>query len=200
MTAEASHPPIPNSYRLPGLPLAAGEYPGAKPDPGDAGARAKLAHFLDAGITAFIDLTATNDPLAPYDATLAAMAEELGLDVHYERLTIRDMGTCEPAHMTRILDAIATRLAEGRSVYVHCWGGVGRTGTVIGCWLVRQGASGEDALRQVQSHFETMHKSRALGRHPEGSPQTDAQRAMVRDWQRHEQGDQPTSRAGEGTT
>ena len=22
-------------------------------------------------------------------------------------------------------------------VYVHCWGGVGRTGTVVGCWLVR---------------------------------------------------------------
>jgi len=191
-------PPIPNSYRLPGLPLAAGEYPGAKPDPGDAGARAKLAHFLDAGVTAFIDLTATNDPLAPYDATLAAMAEERGMDVHYERLTIRDMDICEPAHMTRILDAIAARLAEGRYVYVHCWGGVGRTGTVIGCWLVRQGTSGDEALRQVQAHFATMHKSRALGRHPEGSPQTSAQRAMVCHWHRHERRDEPTSNAREG--
>ena len=28
---------------------------------------------------------------------------------------------------------------DGRKVYVHCWGGVGRTGTVVGCYLVRQG-------------------------------------------------------------
>lgn len=33
----------------------------------------------------------------------------------------------------RILDAIDARLEAGKSVYVHCWGGIGRTDTVAGC-------------------------------------------------------------------
>lgn len=33
-------------------------------------------------------------------------------------------------------------LAAGQTVYVHCYGGIGRTGTVVGCWLVRHGLSG----------------------------------------------------------
>ena len=179
--------PIENSYLVADLHFAAGEYPGAKPDPRDAGARAKLAQFLDAGVTAFIDLThAHDDPLAPYEPILTALKSERAVDVTYERLSIPDMDVCAPGHMTRILDAIDRRLAEGRFVYVHCWGGVGRTGTVVGCWLVRQGHDGDDALRQVQRYFSTMHKVRVLRRHPEGSPQTDAQRDMVRSWHHHE--------------
>lgn len=179
-------PPIPNSYRLPGVAIAAGEYPGDKPEPGNLAARTKLTRFLDAGVSAFIDLTSPHDPLEPYDAILAGLARERALDVSYDRLTIPDMDVCSADHMARILATIEMRLAEGRSVYVHCWGGVGRTGTVVGCWLVRQGADGDDALRQVQALFGTMHKSRVLRRHPEGSPQTEAQRAMVRTWHRHD--------------
>jgi protein-tyrosine phosphatase len=35
--------------------------------------------------------------------------------------------------MTTILDAIDESMTAGKPVYVHCWGGMGRTGTVIGC-------------------------------------------------------------------
>ena len=179
--------PIPNSYVVPGTAIAAGEYPGAKPDAGDIGARAKLAQFLDAGVTAFIDLTETRDGLAPYASILAAMATERALDVTYERLGIRDVSICPPDHMSRILGTIEARIAEGRFVYVHCWGGVGRTGTVVGCWLVRQGRDGDEALRQVQSLFDTMSPEK-VQRHRTGSPETDEQRAMVRGWHRHDGG------------
>ena len=37
------------------------------------------------------------------------------------------------------LDAIDAELAAGGLVYVHCWAGCGRTGVVVGCWLVRHG-------------------------------------------------------------
>jgi protein-tyrosine phosphatase len=40
-------------------------------------------------------------------------------------------------------------LGAGRSVYVHCWGGVGRTGTVVGCWHVSRGATADDALAAI---------------------------------------------------
>ncbi|MBK6845886.1 MAG: ADP-ribosylglycohydrolase family protein [Gemmatimonadetes bacterium] len=173
--------PIPNSYRLPGFALAAGEYPGDKPEPGNLAARTKLARFLDAGVTGFIDLTSLHDPLEPYDALLAALARERGLDVSYDRLTIPDMDVCAPDHMARILATMESRLAEGRYVYVHCWGGVGRTGTVIGCWLARHGASGDEALATVKSLFASMPAAK-LRRHPGGSPETHAQREIVRGW------------------
>lgn len=179
-------PPIENSYVIPGSTLAAGEYPGAKPDPGDVGARRKLARFLDAGFTAFVDLTQPVDPLTPYRSTLMAMAAARDIDVRHDRLGIADMGVCGTDHMTRVLDLIDARLAEGRRVYVHCWGGVGRTGMVVGCWLVRRGRSGEEALREVQALFDTMPKEKVERHRVTGSPQTDAQRAMVLGWHRYE--------------
>ena len=40
-------------------------------------------------------------------------------------------------------------LAGGRTVYLHCRGGIGRTGTVLGCYLVRQGQTAEEALASI---------------------------------------------------
>lgn len=34
-------------------------------------------------------------------------------------------------------------------VYVHCWGGIGRTGIVVGCYLVRHGITGKTALSEI---------------------------------------------------
>jgi protein-tyrosine phosphatase len=46
-----------------------------------------------------------------------------------------------------VLDAIDGALAAGGTVYVHCWGGRGRTGVIVGCWLVRHGlAAPADAV------------------------------------------------------
>lgn len=46
--------------------------------------------------------------------------------------------------MRAILDAIDR--AAGSIVYVHCWGGHGRTGTVAGCYLVRHGQDTRQSL------------------------------------------------------
>ena len=124
----------------------------------------------------------------PYAERLGELAAERGVDVSYDQLTIRDMDVCDAPHMHRVLDTIEARLAEGRTVYVHCWGGIGRTGMTIGCWLVRHGRAGDEALADVARLFATTSPAKRA-RHPEGSPQTPEQRTMVRAWAREERGD-----------
>src|SRR5206468_8750155 len=152
--------PIEDSYVVPGTRLIAGEYPGSPPGNPASDLEMKLARFLDAGVSVFVDLTGPADPLAPYQPTLRALAVRRGVEIIHERLTIRDMGVCNKQHMSRVLDTIDGYLSAGRTVYVHCWGGVGRTGTVVGCWLVRHGKTGKEALDEVARLFATMSKAK----------------------------------------
>jgi protein-tyrosine phosphatase len=79
--------------------------------------------------------------------------------------------------MRAIQDAIARALEAGEVVYVHCWGGVGRTGTVIGCHLVQNETHTGDqalaALKQLRSSTQRAHRV---------SPETSEQHDMVRGW------------------
>ncbi|NJN80266.1 MAG: hypothetical protein HC797_07245 [Anaerolineales bacterium] len=45
--------------------------------------------------------------------------------------------------MKNILDTIDNEIENGNPVYVHCWGGVGRTGITAACYLIRHGLSHE---------------------------------------------------------
>lgn len=170
-------PPIPHSYSLPGTRLHAGEYPGAK-ERHDA--LAKLRQLLAFGIDTFIDLTEPTEGLLPYEPLFDALPEADG--VQRLNFPIPDVSTTSVEGMHRILDAIDGALANGRTVYVHCWGGVGRTGTVVGCWLVREGHAPQEALATVNRHFQSMPPEK-VHRHPWGSPETDEQRQFVLRWQ-----------------
>src|SRR4051794_8859272 len=99
--------PFENAYVVPGTRLIAGEYPGQPGGRSDE----KLVPVLDAGVTTFIDLTAPEDPLDSYAATLRGLAERRGIAVEVHRLPIRDMGVCDPTHMHRVLDTIDGALA-----------------------------------------------------------------------------------------
>ena len=186
--------PIPNSYWVEPGRLAAGEYPGAF-HPSDAAAKART--LLEAGIDHFIDLTQRRDPLEPYERIAREQGRAMGRTVRYERHPVRDMSIPRRAgEMAAILDAIDDALDRGSTVYVHCWGGIGRTGTVIGCWLVRHGLTGEDALRQIADWWQHVEKSRF---HPV-SPQTDQQRAYIRAWTEPRRQASSISPVGEPTT
>ena len=176
MPDHPSKPPIPNSYWVVPGRFAAGEYPGHW---NDSQADAKLAQMLDAGIDYFVDLTQSRDRLCPYAPTAQRQAESRCMSVEHASHPIRDLGVPRsPQQTAATLDAIDDAMENGKTVYVHCWGGVGRTGTVVGCWLVRHGHTGEAALRQVGEWFRQMPKARPYSR----SPETSQQRDYVRDW------------------
>ena len=130
--------PILTSY-LVAERLIAGEYPGAA-DPSLA--RSRLRAFAERGVRTFVDLTHPADALPPYEHLLEAGSRRVAHP-------IVDFGTTTIPHMTRILDDVDAALEDGHSVYVHCWGGVGRTGTVVGCWLVRHRLDEADPLRAL---------------------------------------------------
>jgi hypothetical protein len=167
-------PPIPNAYWLPGGQVCAGEYPG------HWDARERLGRLIDAGIRSFVDLTQECDGLDPYHELAQELAAERGARISYIRLGVRDMNVPSREEMAAILDRIDAEVAAGRPVYVHCWGGIGRTGTVVGCHLVRRGSAGDKALEQIAEFWQTVSPEKRAN-FPE-SPQTGAQRAFVREW------------------
>jgi ADP-ribosylglycohydrolase len=164
--------PLPNSYWvLPGR-LLAGEYPGSM---SRAEAMERIQRLLRAGITSFIDLTEEGE-LPQYEPLLPALSEQ---PVRYRRLPIVDHSLPEtPAHMTRILDSIDAELAAGRSVYVHCRAGIGRTGMSMACHLMRSGLAGPEALERLQALWQQCGRSRHWPSVPETSEQVD----FVRQW------------------
>ena len=168
--------PDDNCYLIPNTRLIAGHYPGSF-DPDEA--RTKLKSLVDFGVDYFVDVTSPDDRLTPYEEMLREEAGERGIE--YRAFPIPDMGITDPETMNRILDELDAAAKAGHATYVHCWGGVGRTGTVVGCYLVRHGRTGDDALDEVNRLFKTTKQS---SRFPEGSPQMDAQREFVRGWAR----------------
>jgi hypothetical protein len=169
----ADHP-IADSYWVRPGQLLAGEYPGAR---AEADAQGKLNTLLAAGIRHFVDLTETGEyNLRPYWPLVQQLAAGRGVEVAHTRLSIPDMGTPTRAQMLQILDTIDAALAGGQGVYVHCFGGIGRTGTVVGCYLVRHGADATAALAEI---------ARLRVGTPDGdrrSPETEAQRRLVLAW------------------
>jgi NAD-dependent dihydropyrimidine dehydrogenase PreA subunit len=107
---------------------------------------------------------------------LSEEASLTGREVEYQRLPIPDFSTPTPEKMAAILDTIDTVLAAGHTIYVHCWGGIGRTGTVVGCYLVRHSLSGTEALAEIA------HLRRGIPDEARMSPETEAQQRMVLTW------------------
>jgi protein-tyrosine phosphatase len=152
--------------------LLAGNYPNAS---GEKETRAKLRHLLESGVTFFVDLTEEGE-LEPYIPLLEEEARILGIAVEHRRMPIPDFDVPTVAKMEEILDTIDAASTAGHIVYVHCHFGLGRTGTVAGCYLVRHGIDGKQALEELVrlrqgTHFQGM-----------SSPVTHQQRQMVKDW------------------
>jgi ADP-ribosyl-[dinitrogen reductase] hydrolase len=156
--------PLSRSYWiLPGK-LLAGGYPDSEGGP---------EALLDAGIDAFLDLTAPGEALPEYGERLARAASARGRSVETARSPIADMSADREA-VDRALRELDRFLDAGRSVYLHCLGGLGRTGTVVGSFLIERGLSpAEGAIGLVTALRSPTDSSSSP------SPQTEEQRRLI---------------------
>ena len=89
-------------------------------------------------------------------------------------------GGGQPVPATRlILDDLDSFLEQGRNVYVHCWGGSGRTGTIIGCWIRRHGLANAD---EILNCLASLREGDSV-KHGKRIPNTDTQEQLVLNWE-----------------
>lgn len=144
--------------------IYAGEYPG---DIDSEKARSKIQHMYHFGVRHFVDLTEAGE-LTPYSHLLPP-------DTTYHRFPIKDCGAPDSTEdVQRLLLRLKELQKMDGEVYLHCWGGVGRTGTIVACHLANHfdKTSPEEVLKVLRKHFSDMPKA-AYRVTPETKEQTD---------------------------
>jgi hypothetical protein len=173
--------PFPRSYWVVPGKLLAGYYPG---DLDTIKMEEKLKGLIRAGIRYIINLMEEDerkryrDPFPSYENAIMRYTKRVAVQVTCVRRPIENFTTPTPEYLRNILDEIDNANFQGKPVYVHCWGGKGRTGTVVGCYLARHGyAQGQDVLDLI----EKLRRNDPNAYHP--LPETPQQRDMVTTWQ-----------------
>lgn len=186
MNSDVIPPQLAQSPEIPAQPILeaywvlenrflAGEYPTRPYQPEIS--RQRLQAFLQAGFDTFFDLTAPGETES-YLPALKEAARALGRTIHYRRFPIGDYGLPAREEMRTILTAIDEALSAGGKIYLHCFGGIGRTGTTVGCYLAEHGLSGAQALAELARRWQNVPKAQ---RHPH-SPETLEQENFIRNW------------------
>ena len=134
------------------------------PLPSDATDWSALA---EKGFKYVVSLESTSPSYNPAPLTVLCAVE---LEDLYMRPGPRDPKR-EVMLITKVVKTVMAKLNNGEGVVIHCYGGRGRTGTVIGCILKKLGYDS----REIVTYLDILHKHRGK----EGWPESPWQSKLV---------------------
>lgn len=172
----AGAPPFEDAYWVDPGRFMAGPHPGGG---SEEATRARVESLIDAGILCVLNLTEPHEegPHDRYEELASSLAAGRGREAACARFALWDGTSPSPAAVTELLDVIDACIERDMPVYVHCKVGLGRTGVMVGCWLVRHGIA---RPRAAVRHVARLRAGTATARIP--SPSTREQVERVKGW------------------
>ncbi|HSW61426.1 MAG TPA: protein-tyrosine phosphatase family protein [bacterium] len=181
---------IRNSYWVMPGEILAGPFPGSDED---FSYKLRLRALFDAGIRAFINLQTEgemasssrsyNEDYGSIFSHFLSQSNAKEIDGGFiRRFSIPDRDVPTVELMTKILNEIDLLRSKSIPLYIHCWGGIGRTGTVVGCWLMRHGlAERRTVIDEIFNLRKIFVESSCLVYR---SPETEIQEQFILNWQK----------------
>lgn len=112
----------------------------------------KLDILKSLGVTDIIDLTEYGELLDYSNAVC---------DIKHYRFSIKDRSIPNSIEeVYNLMSYIDNVKSENGTIYIHCWGGVGRTGTIVACWLVYNGMDAKNAIDHLNKLWKSCPKSK----------------------------------------
>lgn len=90
---------------------------------------------------------------------------------------IKDFTCPSKELITQILNTIDAEIIKDRKIYIHCLGGIGRTGTIVACYLLRHKITNK---QNILKYIEDLRKHSNCKKIK--SPETKEQIEMVVNW------------------
>jgi len=142
------------------------------------GTKSKIGDLKSKDISAIINLMETDerDKIGNPFFDYTPIANELGIEVL--RFPIKDVSIPTKENMKAIISTINDLLARNKKVYIHCWGGIGRTGTVVGCFLIQQKIATKTTVISLINEL----KQHSIKLSERISPETEEQMSFVENW------------------
>lgn len=143
----------------------------------------KLDNLLSVGIRTIIDMTEEeeaniyNDPLFQYHDYLLGLAGQKNFKINRKRIPIPAYNVPTMEEAKQIIDLIDEGVKNSSPVYLHCRGGMGRTGMMVGCYLLSKGMANKENIFPMIDYLK-----RTTDVHDLNSPAVKAQIEFIKNW------------------
>ncbi len=171
ISSKENYKPFPRSYWFLEGVLMGGFYPG---DKSQEECIDKLNQLKACGINSIINLMEFNE--IDYNGNQFYEYEpHLPSGMRYQRFPIKDRSIPTKEFMTSILEYLVHEITSGQTLYLHCRGGIGRTGIVTACYL-------KHYKPDITNYFDWINTKRKQANDPKShwqSPDTSEQAIFV---------------------